>query len=47
MRTHRICLSPQCGFASHSDGNNIDDNAMRAKLELVVKTSKAIWGSSI
>ena len=43
----RICISPQCGFASHSDGNNIDDAAMRAKLQLVVKTAKAVWGDNI
>ena len=43
----RICLSPQCGFASHSDGNNIDEAAMRAKLELVVKTAKTLWGDDI
>ncbi|KAH9943032.1 UROD/MetE-like protein [Epithele typhae] len=43
----QICLSPQCGFASHSDGNNIDEAAMRAKLELVSKTAKAIWGDAV
>ncbi|CDO69475.1 hypothetical protein BN946_scf184817.g35 [Trametes cinnabarina] len=40
----RICVSPQCGFASHSEGNLVDEHAMREKLALVVRTAKAIWG---
>ena len=42
----RICISPQCGFASHSEGNLIDEDAMRAKLALVSQTAKKIWGDS-
>ncbi|RPD54114.1 UROD/MetE-like protein [Lentinus tigrinus ALCF2SS1-7] len=40
---NQICISPQCGFASHSEGNVIDEAAMRAKLSLVVQTAKKIW----
>ena len=42
----RICISPQCGFSSHSEGNLIDEDAMRAKLALVSQTAKKIWGDS-
>lgn len=42
----RICISPQCGFASHSEGNNIDEDAMRAKLKLVSDTAKKIWSDA-
>jgi len=41
---HQICVSPQCGFASHSDGNNVTDEDVAKKLKLVVETSKQIWG---
>ena len=40
---HQICISPQCGFASHSEGNLVDEDAVRAKLSLVVQTAKKIW----
>jgi 5-methyltetrahydropteroyltriglutamate--homocysteine methyltransferase len=39
----RLGLSPQCGFASSIIGNNISLENQRRKLELVVKTSKALW----
>ena len=39
----RICISPQCGFASHSEGNPVNEDQMRAKLSLVVQTAKKIW----
>ena len=39
----RLGLSPQCGFASSVIGNNISIKAQRQKLELVVKTARAIW----
>ena len=42
----RIGVSPQCGFASHSEGNVIDENAMRAKLSLVAQTAKKIWSDA-
>ncbi|KAI0333365.1 UROD/MetE-like protein [Cubamyces sp. BRFM 1775] len=43
---NQICISPQCGFASHSEGNLVDENAMREKLALVTRTAKAIWGDN-
>ena len=39
----RLCLSPQCGFASHAEGNAMTDNDVRRKLELVVKVASEVW----
>lgn len=36
-------VSPQCGFASHSDGNNVGHSEMVAKLKLVRELADAIW----
>lgn len=41
---NQICISPQCGFASHSDGNNVTREDVAAKLKLVSETAKQIWG---
>jgi 5-methyltetrahydropteroyltriglutamate--homocysteine methyltransferase len=40
----RLCLSPQCGFASRDKGNPISVDDQRAKLALVVETASEIWG---
>ncbi|HCU94068.1 MAG TPA: 5-methyltetrahydropteroyltriglutamate--homocysteine S-methyltransferase [Actinobacteria bacterium] len=40
----RLCLSPQCGFASTVEGNALTRDQMRAKLELAVQTATEIWG---
>ncbi|HEX5418308.1 MAG TPA: methionine synthase, partial [Chloroflexota bacterium] len=40
----RLALSPQCGFASTWEGNRISPEIQRAKLELVARTAKAVWG---
>jgi 5-methyltetrahydropteroyltriglutamate--homocysteine methyltransferase len=39
-----LCLSPQCGFSSTVEGNEISEAQQWAKLELVVNTSRQIWG---
>ncbi|KAF9074750.1 hypothetical protein BDP27DRAFT_1213806 [Rhodocollybia butyracea] len=39
----RICVSPQCGFASHSGGNLIDMVGMENKLKLVRSIADDIW----
>lgn len=39
----RICVSPQCGFASHSDGNPVTEDDVVKKFSLVVDIAKAIW----
>ena len=40
----RLCLSPQCGFASTVEGNALTLDQERAKLDLVVQTATALWG---
>ncbi len=40
----RLCLSPQCGFASTVEGNALTHEEQWAKLELVVETAREIWG---
>jgi len=40
----QICLSPQCGFASTSEGNELTIDDEIAKLRLVVETARDIWG---
>ena len=40
----RLCLSPQCGFASTEEGNTIAEDEQWRKLELVVETAREVWG---
>jgi 5-methyltetrahydropteroyltriglutamate--homocysteine methyltransferase len=40
----RLALSTQCGFASNVEGNAIDADSQRAKMELVVQTATDVWG---
>ncbi|MGH2852057.1 MAG: 5-methyltetrahydropteroyltriglutamate--homocysteine S-methyltransferase, partial [Solirubrobacteraceae bacterium] len=42
----QICLSPQCGFASTAEGNDLTYDEQVAKLRLVVETAAEIWGSA-
>ena len=44
MDADRLCLSPQCGFASTVDGNALTLDQHRAKLDLVVETAADLWG---
>lgn len=39
-----LALSPQCGFGSDADGNLISEDDQKRKLELVVETSRQVWG---
>lgn len=41
-----LCLSPQCGFASTFRGNPVTADVQRRKLERVVETATAVWGSA-
>ena len=41
----QLCLSPQCGFSSTVEGNVLTHDEQAAKLELVVETADAVWGS--
>jgi 5-methyltetrahydropteroyltriglutamate--homocysteine methyltransferase len=40
----QLCLSPQCGFASTSEGNALTYDDEVAKLELIVETAAEVWG---
>jgi 5-methyltetrahydropteroyltriglutamate--homocysteine methyltransferase len=40
----RLCLSPQCGFASTVEGNTLTLAEQWAKLQLVVETAQEVWG---
>ncbi len=44
MDGDRLCLSPQCGFASTVKGKALTQDQQRAKLDLVVKAAAEIWG---
>jgi 5-methyltetrahydropteroyltriglutamate--homocysteine methyltransferase len=39
-----LALSPQCGFASVADGNLLTWDDQRRKLELLIETSRNVWG---
>ena len=43
MPLDQICLSPQCGFASHTGGNLLTEDDQRAKLRHVVEIAQEIW----
>ncbi|HWF35172.1 MAG TPA: 5-methyltetrahydropteroyltriglutamate--homocysteine S-methyltransferase, partial [Solirubrobacteraceae bacterium] len=40
----QLCLSPQCGFSSTSEGNVLSYEQEVAKLERVVETAREVWG---
>ena len=40
----RLCLSPQCGFASTEEGNVLAEDEQWAKLRLIVETAREVWG---
>ena len=40
----RLCLSPQCGFASCAIGNKLTEEEQWAKLKLVKEIAQEVWG---
>ena len=40
----RLALGPQCGFASTAAGNLLTEDQQWRKLELVVETTRKVWG---
>ena len=40
----RLCLSPQCGFASCEIGNKLTEEQQWAKLKLVKEIAEEVWG---
>jgi 5-methyltetrahydropteroyltriglutamate--homocysteine methyltransferase len=43
----QLCLSPQCGFASTLEGNDLTPEEQAAKLRLVVETAASVWGDAV
>ncbi len=40
----QLCLSPQCGFASTEEGNELAQDEQWAKLAMIVELANEIWG---
>ncbi|WP_232661150.1 5-methyltetrahydropteroyltriglutamate--homocysteine S-methyltransferase [Pseudonocardia sp. TRM90224] len=40
----QLCLSPQCGFSSTVDGNELTREQQFAKLRLIVEVAQDVWG---
>ena len=40
----RLCLSPQCGFASTEEGNKLTEAEQWAKIDLVRDAAREVWG---
>ncbi|MFG1943831.1 5-methyltetrahydropteroyltriglutamate--homocysteine S-methyltransferase [Nonomuraea sp. NPDC048826] len=40
----QICLSPQCGFSSTVEGNELTADQQFAKLALIAETAREVWG---
>lgn len=40
----QLAISPQCGFASTSEGNELSPDAQWAKLEAVARAADEVWG---
>jgi methionine synthase II (cobalamin-independent) len=41
----RLALSPQCGFASTLEGNQLSPEEQRLKLQRVAETAQVVWGA--
>jgi 5-methyltetrahydropteroyltriglutamate--homocysteine methyltransferase len=39
----QLCLSPQCGFSSTYEGNDLSADDQRRKLELIVGIAREVW----
>jgi 5-methyltetrahydropteroyltriglutamate--homocysteine methyltransferase len=42
----RLCLSPQCGFASTEEGNELAEQQQWAKLAFVKEIADEVWGNA-
>jgi len=40
----QLCLSPQCGFSSTVEGNALTAEDQAAKLRLIVRVAREVWG---
>ncbi|MSQ51519.1 MAG: 5-methyltetrahydropteroyltriglutamate--homocysteine S-methyltransferase [Betaproteobacteria bacterium] len=43
MPLDQICLSPQCGFSSTEEGNELSIDEQWAKMRLVVEVAREVW----
>ena len=43
----RLCLSPQCGFASTEEGNKLTEEEEWKKLRLIKEISEEVWGQKV
>jgi 5-methyltetrahydropteroyltriglutamate--homocysteine methyltransferase len=41
----RLCLSPQCGFASTEEGNTLAEDDEWAKLTMIGEVAREVWGN--
>jgi len=41
---NQLCLSPQCGFSSTHEGNNVSEDDQWKKFALIIETAKEVWG---
>ena len=41
----RLCLSPQCGFASTEEGNILAEDEQWAKLKMIGEVAHEVWGA--
>ncbi len=41
----QLCLSPQCGFSSTKEGNDLTPRQQWDKLALIVSTAQEVWGA--
>ena len=41
----QLCLSPQCGFSSSKEGNDLTQEQQWDKLRLIVETANEVWGT--
>jgi len=41
----QLCLSPQCGFSSTKEGNDLTQQQQWDKLALIVETAHEVWGA--
>jgi 5-methyltetrahydropteroyltriglutamate--homocysteine methyltransferase len=42
----KLCISPQCGFASTHHGNKLTEDIEKRKLALLVEVAAEVWGSA-
>jgi 5-methyltetrahydropteroyltriglutamate--homocysteine methyltransferase len=40
---NQLCLSPQCGFSSTHEGNNVSEDDQWKKFALIIETAKEVW----